>query len=107
MEVREQTSTVLSGLIHYNFLTVDTKFINMFKTKSSIKIEKQYQTGLVSYDTENLIKKHAGVLGLCSIVSAFPYEVPDFLPNVLMILVAHLHDPQPIPVSNYLLIVFI
>lgn len=43
--------------------------------------------------------RHSGVLGLCAFISAYPYEVPEFVPNVFEHLGAHLNDPQPIPVS--------
>ena len=46
-----------------------------------------------------LVPRHAAILGLCAFVNANPYTVPDDLPDVLMILSEHLHDPQPIPVS--------
>ena len=46
-----------------------------------------------------LVQRHASILGLCAFVNANPYTVPDDLPDVLMILSEHLHDPQPIPAS--------
>ena len=49
--------------------------------------------------TEDIVSKHSGVLGLCAFVNAFPYDVPEFVPDILMVLSDHLHDPQPIPVS--------
>ena len=36
----------------------------------------------------------SGILGLCAFVEAFPYDVPSFLPGVLMELSTHLNDPQ-------------
>ena len=48
---------------------------------------------------EALRARHAGVLGLCAFVAAYPYDVPDFMPDILMMLGDHLHDPEPIPVS--------
>jgi hypothetical protein len=48
--------------------------------------------------TEKIVAKHSGILGLCAFVNAFPYDVPDFVPDILMVLSDHLHDPQPIPV---------
>lgn len=49
--------------------------------------------------------RHTGVLGLCAFISAYPYDVPDFVPTVFEHLGAHLNDPQPIPVSfNYFFI---
>jgi len=40
---------------------------------------------------------HSGVLGLCALVEAYPYEVPSFVPSILVELEAHLHAPQPVP----------
>jgi len=37
-------------------------------------------------DTETLIRRHASVLGLSAIISAFPYEVPDWMPSILAFL---------------------
>jgi len=47
-----------------------------------------------------LRKRHAGVLGLCAFVSANPYDVPEYVPELLMALSDHLQDPQPISVSE-------
>ena len=38
----------------------------------------------------------SGILGLCAFVEAFPYDVPPFLPPILMELSTHLNDPQVI-----------
>ena len=46
-----------------------------------------------------IVSRHAAVLGLCAFVNAYPYTVPQHVPDVLMVLSQHLHDPQPIPVS--------
>ena len=52
---------------------------------------------------EEVIVKHSGIVGLCAFVNAFPYDVPDFVPDILMLLSDHLHDPQPIPVTRNIL----
>ena len=49
-----------------------------------------------------LIKRHAGVLGLSAFVQAYPYDVPDFMPQILMDLSNHVDDSQPIQVYNIL-----
>lgn len=46
--------------------------------------------------TQNIIRRHAGVLGLSACVAAHPYEVPSVIPDVLMDLGEHINDPQPI-----------
>jgi len=44
-----------------------------------------------------LAEFHCGILGLCAFVEAYPYDVPHFVPDILIELERHLHDPQPIP----------
>ena len=46
----------------------------------------------------SLVQRHAGVLGLSACVSAYPYDVPEFIPQVLVDLSDHVNDPQPIGV---------
>ena len=46
-----------------------------------------------------LVKRHAGVLGLGACVLSSPYDVPTWMPQLLMNLSAHLNDPQPIEVK--------
>jgi proteasome activator subunit 4 len=48
---------------------------------------------------EEIDQGHSAILGLCAFVDTHPYHVPAFLPDVLVILTTHLHDPQPIPVK--------
>ena len=53
-------------------------------------------TGIDAATSKQLLQRHAGVLGLSAYVSAYPYDIPEFMPDILMTLAAHLHDPQPI-----------
>ena len=41
--------------------------------------------------------RHGAVLGLCSVVTAFPHTVPASVPPLLVYLGKFLHDRQPIP----------
>ena len=41
--------------------------------------------------------RHGAVLGLCSVVTAFPHTVPPSVPPLLVYLGKFLHDRQPIP----------
>ena len=41
--------------------------------------------------------RHGAVLGLCSVVTAFPHTVPACVPPLLVYLGKFLHDRQPIP----------
>lgn len=49
---------------------------------------------------EEIDKAHSAILGLGSFVACYPYHVPAFLPEILVVLTTHLHDPQPIPVTK-------
>ena len=48
---------------------------------------------------QSLKLRHAGILGLCAFINAYPYDIPEFVPDVFLLLGDHLNDPQPIPVS--------
>lgn len=48
---------------------------------------------------EALLKKHAAVLGLSCLVSAFPYEVPKWMPDILCQLANCMSDPAEIQVT--------
>lgn len=49
---------------------------------------------------EAIIRRHAGVLGLCGCVQAFPYTVTSNMPQILMEISGHVNDPQPIQVCT-------
>lgn len=49
----------------------------------------------------DLVRRHAGVLGLSACILSSPYDVPLWMPQILMDLSDHLNDPQPIEVRRY------
>ncbi len=46
------------------------------------------------------MQRHAGVLGLSACILSSPYDVPTWMPQILMDLSAHLNDTQPIEVQR-------
>lgn len=48
----------------------------------------------------DLVRRHAGVLGLSACILSSPYDVPTWMPQLLMDLSAHLNDTQPIEVQT-------
>ncbi|KAL7039640.1 hypothetical protein ACKWTF_000055 [Chironomus riparius] len=96
LEVRVKAAEVLGGLIHCSFLPATDKLLELFKKKCQTKIVKR---STVCSLEPNIRVRHSGVLGLCAFISAFPYEIPSFVPNVFEILHRHLDDPQPIPAT--------
>uniref|UniRef100_A0A3Q2P0Y9 Proteasome activator subunit 4 n=1 Tax=Fundulus heteroclitus TaxID=8078 RepID=A0A3Q2P0Y9_FUNHE len=47
----------------------------------------------------DLVRRHAGVLGLSACILSSPYDVPTWMPQLLMDLSAHLNDTQPIEMT--------
>lgn len=78
--------------------------VNHVASKSSdveMQPTKHAQTSsLTVVPQENFTKRHAGVLGLCAIISSHPYTVPVFMPEILMDLRKHIHDPQPMQATT-------
>ena len=71
-------------------------FQDHFRKLSRTKLPRRQP--LEAVKPELLLRRHAGILGLSACVQAFPYDVPDFMPQLLMELSNHLDDPQPIQV---------
>ncbi|GAB0097686.1 proteasome activator complex subunit 4A-like [Sergentomyia squamirostris] len=112
LEVREKAAQVLGGLLHCSFLPATDKLLELFKKKCRTKVIKSSRHMVTSCAVETTVAeasvaesreanavrvRHTGVLGLCAFISAYPYDIPDFVPDVFEHLGAHLNDPQPIP----------
>jgi proteasome activator subunit 4 len=106
IEVRQLASVTLSGLVRcsqrdaihvlkkkYTDLVVNTRIPKRIRQPNGEKapVPEGFQ--------EALLKKHAGVLGLSSLVDAFPYEVPQWMPQVLVLLAGCISEPATIQVK--------
>lgn len=125
LEVRVKAAQVLGGLLHCSFLPSTDKLLELFKKKCRTKIVKNTTRRILTncgtevvatasttstsnnngtndiQEAESVRTRHMGVLGLCAFISAYPYDIPDFVPDVFEYLGAHLNDPQPIPVNFF------
>ncbi|XP_013404552.1 proteasome activator complex subunit 4 [Lingula anatina] len=98
LEVREMAAVTLGGFLHCKYFDIDHDLLQHFEKLSSTKLKKKRRlSGPLSL--ENLLKRHAGVLGLSACIQAYPYDVPGFMPQVLMDLSDHVDDPQPIQMT--------
>ncbi|NXE38917.1 PSME4 protein, partial [Ptilorrhoa leucosticta] len=99
----EMAATTLSGLLQCNFLTMDGPMQTHFEQLCKMRLPKKRKRDLASVgDTipsGDLVKRHAGVLGLSACILSSPYDVPTWMPQLLMDLSAHLNDPQPIEMT--------
>ncbi|KAL5009261.1 hypothetical protein ScPMuIL_014842 [Solemya velum] len=98
LEVRQMASVTLSGLLHCGFLELDKDLIEHFEKLSRTKLKKRKNLS-DNFSIEAIIRRHAGVLGLCGCVQAFPYTVPINMPQILMVISDHVNDPQPIQLT--------
>jgi len=102
LEVREKAAQVLGGLVHCDFLPPGKchDLLDQFRKQVSKRLPRGLRgANLPDVDMALIVDRHAGVLGLCAFVDAYPYDVPEFLPDILVRLGDHLNDPQPIPVT--------
>ncbi|OTF74390.1 proteasome activator complex subunit 4-like protein [Euroglyphus maynei] len=81
VEVRKDASLTLSRILESELISNERRdrLIQLFRSKSSD----------LSTDISN---RHGGILGLCSFVYAFPNEIPDFLPEILLFLIDHIRS---------------
>lgn len=114
IEVRELASSTISGFVRCGIISADnlkSLFTKQAKTRlpkkgAGLSIEEEVDGPNAAATINNttsrgndglLVSKHCGVLGLAALVQACPYTIPDWLPDVVDELSAHLHDPAPIP----------
>uniref|UniRef100_A0A8C5A3D9 Proteasome activator subunit 4 n=1 Tax=Gadus morhua TaxID=8049 RepID=A0A8C5A3D9_GADMO len=103
LEVREMAATTLSGFLQCNFLSMDAPMQAHFEALCLTSLPKKKTRALGSaVDTvpsADLMRRHAGVLGLSACILSSPYDVPTWMPQLLMDLSAHLNDTQPIEMT--------
>ncbi|XP_068089225.1 proteasome activator complex subunit 4 isoform X1 [Hyperolius riggenbachi] len=103
LEVREMAATTLGGLLQCSFLTMDPSmqahFEQLCKTRLPKKRKRDLGTAVDMIPSADLVRRHAGVLGLSACILSSPYDVPTWMPQLLMDLSAHLNDPQPIEMT--------
>uniref|UniRef100_A0A3P8VNZ5 Proteasome activator Blm10 mid region domain-containing protein n=1 Tax=Cynoglossus semilaevis TaxID=244447 RepID=A0A3P8VNZ5_CYNSE len=95
LEVRDMAATTLSGLLQCHFFPLDLSLQTRLQTLSQTRLPKA-RGELASTD---LVRRHAGVLGLSACILSSPYDVPEWMPQILMDISDHLNDPQPIEMT--------
>ncbi|GAA6053733.1 hypothetical protein JCM3770_003189 [Rhodotorula araucariae] len=102
IEVREAAASTLSGIVRCSQRSAIVSLIQRFMgILRSTKIPKRRDTqgNEVAGYQEALIAAHSAVLGISSLVKAFPYEVPPFIPSILIECMSK-HAASPPPLST-------
>lgn len=92
-EVADMAKTTFSGMIQCELVPIDeelTKEIGELLGKGKLKKTSK---------NDKIQKRHAGILMLSACLLSSPYNVPDWMPDVVMRLSRFLHDPPPIQQS--------
>lgn len=94
VEVREQATSVLSGLMRGS----DDKIVKPFREnsfKEAILLQKRSNTRL-SENGLSLAARHGVVLALASSILSVPYDLPSWLPDTITLLARFIGEPSPI-----------
>ncbi|CEP09555.1 hypothetical protein [Parasitella parasitica] len=99
IEVRQLASVTLGGLVRCSQRDAIEELLAEFTAKIQVKIPKRRRDKVTGKNIEPagfadaVLHKHAGVLGISCLVSAFPYEVPEWMPAILCQLADCMSDP--------------
>ncbi|KAF9434968.1 hypothetical protein BGZ76_007123 [Entomortierella beljakovae] len=104
IEVRQLAASTLSGIVQCSQRDAINKLITDFKRllnstplpKRSKKDGSSPKGSQLEEYSEALVKRHGGVLGLSSLLGAFPYDVPKWMPEVMVFLSKYFSDPPPV-----------
>jgi len=96
IEVRQLASVTLAGLIRCSQRdAIDTLRRDFEEQLESSKLPKG-KAKASSLPSDLIIRRHAAILGLSALVEAFPYEVPNWVPEVLVLLAGCIANTAPI-----------
>lgn len=103
IEVRQLAAKSLAGLVRCSqresIDLLKERFTAVLrKTKIPAKLKGPGAAPPTAEYNDSILKRHSAVLGLSSLVASFPYEVPAWMPSVLVVLAGCLDDPAPIQV---------
>lgn len=74
------------------------RFMSVVRSTKIPKRRDEHGVEVAGYQ-DALVKAHSGVLGIASLINAFPFEVPPFIPSV-MIETMTKHSTSPPPIST-------
>jgi len=98
VEVRELAKGTLSSILHGsgNFSDLLRNVVEMSRTP--VKGKRNAEMDPTSL-ANNIVTRHAGVLGVSAAVLSSPYDIPQWMPETLSELSTHMNDPTPIKES--------
>ncbi|TIB08744.1 hypothetical protein E3P89_02948 [Wallemia ichthyophaga] len=87
IEVRERAAETLSGIVRCSqrSYTLDLKkrFTDTVSAHSLLPRRRMESGEVNSSYAPAVLKLHSGILGICALINAFPYDVPSWMPELL------------------------
>ena len=96
VEVRDQAAESLSGLVRCGFYSPAEVASLLEVFSEQLGPPPQGRRDRKRVESGQLVRRHSGLLGLGAVVLAFPYSIPPFLPDVLMLVGAFLQATPPL-----------
>eukprot|EP00727_Mastigamoeba_balamuthi_P010640 m51a1_g6199 hypothetical protein (1944) ;mRNA; r:106776-114561 len=106
LEVREQACQTLSGLLKLLDSSKSLDLSRRFLARASAalpirrvpanKAPQQLTPQQQQQLSDAVVGRHGGVLGIAAIVLSQPYDLPEWMPSLLLDCAAHISDPMPI-----------
>ncbi|XP_068082035.1 proteasome activator complex subunit 4A [Anabrus simplex] len=98
-DVRIKASEALGVLFYTDLIENKDSLLEEFKERANFGKKKKKKMEEVPMTAAMVNLRHSGILGLCAYVDAYPYSIPEPIPDLLLFLSAHLYDPAPIPAA--------
>lgn len=95
IEVSKNASITLAGVLKIVDSTSAEKCCNMFIELAETKLPNKNEVSDTEF-AELVRKKHSGIFGLSSVLGAHTYDLPSWMPDVLLRFARHVNDPEPI-----------
>lgn len=100
IDVAQKASNTLTYALQLSIFQYDEQWFRQLAKQSRQKLINPRAGSFSKQEKEAaMLRRHAGVLGLCSIVRAHPHDTPDYLPAVIAEVADHSADPYPIAKS--------
>ncbi|KAM7540871.1 hypothetical protein Aperf_G00000027912 [Anoplocephala perfoliata] len=100
IDVAQKASNTLTYALQLSVFQYDEQWFKQLAKQSRHKLINPRDGPYSKQEKEAaMLRRHAGVLGLCSIVRAHPHDTPDYLPAVIAEVADHSADPHPIAKS--------
>jgi len=94
LEVREMAATTLSGLVRCSQRRLIKSLLQRFSS-TIIKYNRIPKRDSPKY-TAAIVELHSAILGATALLAAFPYDVHDWMPDLICLVSRHNDSPMPI-----------